>query len=87
MEDEDEIVPASDISDSGDDYTDINDEGSEDGNEDGEEEEEQSSSLSPSSDEDLKSKNVDALLRYNSLVHLFRILGRFFPPFQLLIFS
>ncbi|KAG6600328.1 Protein CHROMATIN REMODELING 25, partial [Cucurbita argyrosperma subsp. sororia] len=76
MEDEDEIVPASDISDSGDDYTDINDEGSEDGDEDGEEEEEQSSSLSPSSDEDLKSKNVDALLRGNLVVRRQSLLPR-----------
>lgn len=60
MEDEDEIVPASDNSDSNDDYTDINGEGFEDEDEEGE----QSSSLFPSSDEDLKSKNVDALLRY-----------------------
>lgn len=60
MEDEGEIVSASDISDSGDDYTDINGHGFEDEDDEGEE----SSSLSPSSDEDLKSKNVDALLRY-----------------------
>lgn len=60
MADEDEIVPASDISDSSDDYIDINGEAFEDEDD----EEEQSSSPSPSSDEDLKSKNVDALLRY-----------------------
>ncbi|TYK13976.1 protein CHROMATIN REMODELING 25 isoform X1 [Cucumis melo var. makuwa] len=72
MADEDEIVPASDISDSSDDYIDINGEAFEDEDD----EEEQSSSPSPSSDEDLKSKNVDALLRGNLVVRRQSLLPR-----------
>ena len=73
MEDENEVLSASDPSDSSDEYTADHEEDEEEEEEEEEELEDSNNedepSLGPSapSDEDRKSKNVDALLRY----HLF----------------
>jgi DNA repair and recombination RAD54-like protein len=70
MEDENEVLSASDPSDSSDEYTADQEEEEEEEEEELEDSNnEDESSLGPSapSDEDRKSKNVDALLRY----HLF----------------
>lgn len=65
MEDENEVLSASDPSDSSDEYTADHEE--EEELEDSNNEDESSLGRSAPSDEDRKSKNVDALLRY----HLF----------------
>lgn len=69
MEDEEEVLSASDHFDSSDEFTDDRDDADYgDDNDDGYDE--ASVADSPPSDEELKSKNVDALLRWGLFIHL-----------------